>query len=435
MKEKNSKIEKVIINKEPPTALKGMKDLYDENYYLYQGLFEKAQEIAVYYGFKPLETPALEKLDVFVRSLGENTDVIDKEIYNFKTKGAEKVALRPEYTAGVMRFYIENGMNNLPQPIMLYSYGPVWRHDNPQRGRLREFRQFNLEILGTEKSIADAIIIQTLMTILKEFGFENLIIDINSLGDLDSKNIYQKELITYYKKHINKMCADCNVRIHENPLRLLDCKAAECQKYKELAPAAINYLNGESKQHFKEVIQYLEEAKIEYRINNNLVRGLDYYTHTVFEIIKIENEKEITISAGGRYNYMAREFGYKKEIPSVGTGLGFDRILLFPETKKLYPKIMKKPRIYFLQLGFEARLKSLRILEILRENKIPVYQNLSKESLATQLSKVDEINIPYCLIFGQKEAMDETVIVRNMKTYSQDTIKIPELSEYLKHLK
>ena len=170
-------------NKEPINSLKGMGDIFGDKYYLYQGLFEKAQEIAVYYGFKPIETPALEKEEVFIRSIGEGTDVIDKEIYNFKTKGGERVAMRPEYTAAVMRSYIENGMMNLPQPIMLYSYGPTWRHDNPQKGRLREFRQFNLEILGTEKSIADAIIIQTLMTILKEYGFENLIIDINSIGD------------------------------------------------------------------------------------------------------------------------------------------------------------------------------------------------------------------------------------------------------------
>lgn len=439
---------KKYTTKEPIQSLKGMSDIFGDKYYLYQGLFEKAQEVAVYYGFKPIETPALEKEEVFIRGIGEGTDVVDKEIYNFKTKGGEKVALRPEYTAAVMRSYIENGMGNLPQPIMLYSYGPTWRHDNPQKGRLREFRQFNLEILGTEKSIADAIIIQTLMTILKEFGFENLIIDINSIGDKNDRNVFTRELTNYYRKHIGKMCKDCQNRFQNNPIKLLDCKNEECQKYKELAPASINYLGSESKQHFKEVLQYLEEAGIEYRINNNLVRGLNYYTHTVFEVIKIEKEvdengeeiengkeREITITGGGRYNYLARELGSKKDIPAIGAALGIDRITMFKECKHLSPKILKKPKIYFLQLGFEAKLKSLKIMEILREEKIPVYQTLSKDSLSAQLANAAKIGTPYCIIFGQKEAMDGTVIVRNMKTHSQDIVKIEKLSEYLKKLK
>ncbi len=435
-------------NKEPIISLKGMSDIFGERYYQYQGMFEKAQEIAVYYGFKPIETPSLEKEEVFIRTVGENTDIVEKEIYNFKTKGGDKVALRPEYTAAIMRSYIENGMNNLPQPIMFYSFGPVWRHDNPQKGRLREFRQFNLEILGTEKSIADALIIRTLMTILKEYGFDNLIIDINSMGDKDDRAVFTRELVSYYKKHLNKICRDCQARINTNPLRLLDCKNEECQKYKELAPASINYLSTDSKKHFKEVLQYLEEMGIDYRINNCLVRGLNYYTHTVFEVIKIEKEidengielengkeKELTITGGGRYNYLARELGSKKDISAVGAALGIDRIMMFKECKHLEPKIMKKPKIYFLQLGFEAKLKSLTIMEILRENKIPIYQTLSKESLSVQLANADKIGTPYCIIFGQKEAMDGTVIVRDMKTRSQETISIEKLSEYLKKLK
>ncbi len=434
--------------KETINSLKGMHDIFGDKYYQYQGMFEKAQEIAVYYGFKPIETPALEKEDVFMRTAGDGTDIIEKEIYNFKTKGSDRVALRPEYTASIMRSYIENGMMNMPQPIMLYSYGKVWRHDNPQKGRLREFRQFNLEILGTEKSMADALVIRTLMTILKEYGFQDLIIDINSMGDNSDRANFVKELTSYYKKHINKMCKDCQTRIISNPLRLLDCKNEECQKFKEFAPASVNFLSTDSKKHFREVLQYLEEMGIDYRINNTLVRGLNYYTHTVFEVIKIEKEtdnegneieegleKEISITGGGRYDYLSRELGSKKDIPAVGAALGIERIMMFKECKNLEPKIMKKPKIYFLQLGFEAKLKSLTIMEILRENKIPVYQTLSKESLSTQLANADKIGTPYCIIFGQKEAMDGTVIVRDMKTHSQDIVPIDTLSEYIKKLK
>jgi histidyl-tRNA synthetase len=426
--------------KDAPTSLKGMSDVFDEQYYAYQGLFEKAQEVAVYYGFKPIETPVLEKEDVFISALGEGTDVIDKEMYTFRSKGGERLAVRPEYTASVMRAYLEHGMQNLPQPVMLYSYGPVFRHENPQKGRLRQFRQFNLEILGSTKSIADALIIRTLTTILEEFGFKDLIVDINSMGDKETRPAFLKELTNYYKKHLEHLCKDCHERIKTNPLRLLDCKNPECQPYKENAPSSLSFLSSDARNHFKEVIQYLEEMGIQYRVNNSLVRGLDYYSRTVFEVIKVDQsedgkEREISITGGGRYDYLARMMGSKKDVPSVGTGLGIERIMMFPECKTLMPRIMKPPKVYFIQLGFEAKLKSLCIMEVLRKARIPVHQSVTKDSLAGQLAMAEKMEIPYCIIFGQKEAMDNTVIVRNMATHSQDTVKIDALSDYIKHLK
>jgi histidyl-tRNA synthetase len=426
--------------KDVPTSLKGMSDVFDEQYYAYQGLFEKAQEVAVYYGFKPIETPVLEREDVFISALGEGTDVIDKEMYTFRSKGGERLAVRPEFTASVMRAYLEHGMQNLPQPVMLYSYGPVFRHENPQKGRLRQFRQFNLEILGSTKSIADALIIRTLTTILEEFGFKDLIVDINSMGDKETRPAFIKELTNYYKKHLEHLCKDCHERIKTNPLRLLDCKNPECQIYKENAPSSLSFLSSDARTHFKEVLQYLEEMGIQYRVNNSLVRGLDYYSRTVFEVIRVDvdengKEREISITGGGRYDYLARMMGSKKDVPSVGTGLGIERIMMFPECKNLMPRIMKPPKVYFIQLGFEAKLKSLCVMEVLRKARIPVHQSVTKDSLAGQLSMAEKMEIPYCIIFGQKEAMDNTVIVRNMATHSQDTVKIDALSDYIKHLK
>ncbi len=426
--------------KEVPISLKGMHDLMEDTYYAYQGLFEKAQEVAVYYGFKPIETPVLEKEEVFTSALGEGTDVIDKEMYTFRGKGGDRIAVRPEYTASVMRSYLEHGMQTLPQPVMLYSYGPVYRHENPQRGRLRQFRQFNLEILGTEKSIADALIIRTLITILEEFGFKDLIVDINSMGDKENRAPFLKDLVTYYKKHLDTLCKDCHERIKTNPLRLLDCKQAQCQPLKDNAPSSLSYLSNDARNHFKEVLQYLEEMGIAYRINNSLVRGLDYYSRTVFEIIKLDvdengKEKEITITGGGRYNGLAKMMGSKKEVPAVGTGLGMERMMMFPECKAPSPRIMKTPKVYFIQLGFEAKLKSLCIVETLRKTRVPVYQSISKDSLGTQLAMAEKMEVPYVIIFGQKEAMDNTVIVRDMRTRSQDTVKIDALSDYIKHLK
>lgn len=441
MKEENSLIVKEIKEKkESPNSLKGMFDLMDEEYYAFQGLFEKAQEVAVYYGFKPIETPVLEREEVFASAIGEGTDIVDKEMYSFKGKGADRIAVRPEYTASIMRAYLEHGMQSLQQPVMLYSYGPVFRHENPQRGRLRQFRQFNLEILGTSKSIADALVIRTLITILEEYGFSDLIIDINSMGDKETRPVFLKELTNYYKKYMGQMCKDCNERIKTNPLRLLDCKQEICQPFKEKAPSSISFLSAEARTHFKEVLQYLEEMGIPFRVNNSLVRGLSYYSRTVFEVIKVDidengKEKEITITGGGRYDYLAKKLGSKKDVPSVGTGLGMERIMMFPECKKLMPRIIKTPKIYFIQLGFEAKLKSLCIIEVLRKAKIPVHQSVAKDSLSAQLGIAEKMEIPYCIIFGQKEAMDNTVIVRNMSTRSQDTVKIDALSDYIKHLK
>ncbi len=426
--------------KDVPLSLKGMHDLLDDQYYAFQGLFEKAQEVAVYYGFKPIETPVLEREEVFLSALGEGTDVIDKEMYTFRTKGGERIAVRPEYTASIMRAYVEHGMANLPQPVLLYSYGPVFRHENPQKGRLRQFRQFNLEILGTTKSIADALIIRTLTTILEEFGFKDLIVDINSMGDKETRPAFIKELTNYYKKHLENLCKDCHERITTNPLRLLDCKQPECQPFKENAPSSLSFLSTDARTHFKEVLQYLEEMGIAYRVNNSLVRGFDYYSRTVFEVIKVDvdengKEREITITGGGRYDNLARMMGSKKDVPSIGTGLGMERIMMFPECRKLAPRIMKPPKVYFIQLGFEAKLKSLCIMETLRKNRIPVHQSISKDSLGAQLALAEKMEIPYCIIFGQKEAMDNTVIVRQMSTRSQDTVKIDALSDYIKHLK
>ena len=402
-------------------------------------MFEKAQEISEYYGFKPIETPTIERANIYQKGLGEITDIVEKEMYSFSIKGSDKVALRPEYTAGVVRSYIENGMINQPQPLLFYSYGSTFRHEKPQLGRYREFRQFNLEVLGTEKSIADALIIKTTYDILTDFGFKDLVIDINSMVDSDTRNSYTRELTSYYKKHIGSMCQNCNERIKTNPLRLLDCKDELCAAFKEKAPQSISSISADSRKHFKEVLQYLEEMDIPFKINHTLVRGQDYYKRTVFEVVQIlkdENqiEKEITICGGGRYD-LAKNYGSKKDIPSVGAAMSFERIVLLPDCDKIMPKIIKSPKVYFIQLGFEAKLKSLHVIDVLRHAKISVHQNLSKDSLGAQLGAAEEMNIPYAIIFGQKEAIDGTVIIRDMKKHTQETIKIEALCEHIKKLK
>lgn len=455
-----------MTQKKPQQGLgspKGMRDIIGDEYYRYQGLFEKAQEIAVYYGFRPIETPILEHEELFVRGVGEHTDIVEKEMYALRTKGGDHLVMRPEGTAPSVRAYIEHGMHTIPQPVMLYYGGPFFRHENPQRGRLRELRQFGVEVLGTQKSIADALVIRTLLDILEEAGLKNLSIDINSMGDSDSRPGYVRALVNHYKKHVDALCPNCRERIKSNPLRLLDCKDERCAALKADAPDSVSFLSHAGKQHFKEVLEYLDSLNITYTINPTLVRGLDYYTHTVFEIIAGNEETERTekksddteettdkkdlhdtpeksmaglaIASGGRYDNLAKLIGAKKSVPAVGGAIGLDRVLMMPGVKAPAPRIMKKPKVYFIQIGFEAKLKSLSVIEVLRKARIPIIQSLSKDSLSAQLAIAEKTGVPHVIIFGQKEALDQTVIVRNMENRSQDTVKLDKLSEYLKNIK
>jgi len=429
--------EKKKNNKGPLTSVKGMRDIIDEQYYHFQGFFEKAQEIAVYYGFKPIETPIVETEDVFTSSIGIGTDIVDKEMYTLKTKGGDHLALRPEHTAGVMRSYIEHGMQALPQPVMLYSYGPSFRHDNPQAGRYRQFYQFDMDVIGSDKSILDALVIKTAWTILLEAGATNLSVDINSIGDKECRSGYIRELVSYYKKNISSLPAIDRERLKTNPLRILDSKEEKTIEINQGAPDTLSHLCPSCKKHFKEVLEYLEQMEIPYNINKCLVRGLSYYTRTVVEIIQEDPEtgKKMTITAGGRYDYLSKQLGNKKDAPAVGISIGVDRVVESPWFSKLTPRILKKPKIYFIQLGFDAKLKSLNIIEILRKGKIPIAQSISKDNLGSQLAMAEKLGMGHAIIFGQKEALEDSVIVRDMSNRSQETIKIPKLLEYIKNIK
>ncbi len=443
--------EKKKSSKESLTSVKGMRDILDEQYYYFQGFFEKAQEIAVYYGFKPIDTPIAEYEDVFTSSIGIGTDIIDKEMYTLKTKGGDHLALRPEHTAGLVRSYIEHGMQSLPQPLLFYNYGPIFRHDKPQKGRYRQFFQFDMDVLGSEKSILDALVIKTAWTILQESGASNLTIDINSIGDKECRQGYIRELVAYYKKHINDLPPIDRERLKTNPLRILDSKEDKTIELNKDAPETLSHLCTSCKKHFKEVLEYLEQMDIPYSINKCLVRGLSYYTRTVFEIIIPQEESEtlevnhlikggslpklVTIASGGRYDYLARQLGSKKDVPAVGSSIGVDRVVEAPWFAKLSPRIIKKPKIYFIQLGFDAKLKSLNVIEILRKGKVPIAQSISKDNLGAQLAVAEKLGMHYVIIFGQKEALENSVIFRDMNTHCQETIKLPKLLEYIKELK
>ena len=439
MKE-SKKIPKLRAKDDLLQSPKGMRDLIGNDFYLFQGFFEKAAEVALYYGFQPIETPILEKEELFNRSVGEGTDIVSKEMYTLKTKGGDRLALRPEFTPPIMRAYFEHGMQSWPQPVMFYSFGPVFRHDSPQKGRYRQFYQFNLEILGTQKSIADATIIMIVYTILKEVGLKDISVQVNSIGDGECRGIYKRELTNYYKKHLKDVCADCRERLKINPLRVLDCKNPICQPIKDLAPESIASLCPACKLHFREVLEYLESMNIPYEINSNLVRGIDYYTRTAFEIVltpdpRTNPEEQVVplaLAGGGRYDGLAKILSGKKELSAVGAGIGVDRVLLQENYTKLSPRIIKKPKVFFIQLSLDAKQKSFEVIEALRKSRIPLAHSLSKDSLSIQLALAEKQEVPFVIILGQKEALENTVIIRNMDNRSQDTVKIDKLAEYLK---
>lgn len=420
-----------------------MRDLIGEDFYNHQGFFEKAQEIAEYYGFTPIQTPVLEHEEVFMKGVGDGTDIVDKEIYCLKTKGGDRLALRPEDTAAVMRAYIEHGMQSLPQPVKFYFFEPMFRHDKPQKGRYREHYQFGIETLGSGKSIMDAITIKIALIILEEAGVKNVRVKLNSIGDAESRKDYLKELVNYYRKFVNKMGTTDRERLKTNPMRILDSKDEAVKEINAAAPQSIAHLNAASKKHFKEVIEYLNEMGIDYELDHTLVRGLDYYTHTVFEFFTEaapdpENPgqelRQNALGGGGRYDYLAKAMGYKKPVPGVGFGLGVDRILE-ASGKKLIPKVKRREKVYFIQLGAEAKMKSMNVIEILREAKIGVTHALAKDSLGSQLAMAEKLGLPYTIIFGQKEALENCVIVRDMENRSQKSVSIDKLADYLKKLK
>ena len=417
-------------------APKGMRDFMGDAFYERQGFFEKAQEISEYYGFSGIEVPLLEHTEVFTKGVGDNTDIVEKEMYIINTKGGDSLAMRPEGTAGIMRSYIEHGMGRLPQPLFFYYYGPFFRHERPQKGRYRQFYQFGLEIMGSGEALLDALTIQTGYQILIETGLP-ITVKINSLGNTQVRAAYLNDLKKFYITHKNKLDIQDQERMHTNPLRILDSKNPKTILVNQHAPTLISSLDSHSSLHFNTVLSYLDAAQIPYEIDHSLVRGLDYYAHTVFEYItyQAKGEKSLALGGGGRYDGLAETMGHTKQVPAVGLGLGVDRILEV-STQRFSPYIKQKPLFFFIQIGYEAKAKSVDIIEIFRGQKIPLHHALSKskKDLGKQLSIAEGLSIPYALIYGEQEVLDKTIIVRTMHTRTQTVVTIDELPKYIQTL-
>lgn len=427
---------------------KGTHDILPEDFAYLDKIIETAKEVSEFYGFSRIETPHIENAELFLRPLGETSDVVEKQMYAFKTRGGDYLALRPEGTAPVMRAYDENGMVSWPHPVKLYYHGSFFRHESPQKGRFREFRQFGVEVLGEDDPMLDALCIKIFYLILSDLGFSapkgrdlasggknNILVRVNTLGDKNCRPAFKKELANFYKKKFNYLCKDCKKRFKENPLRLLDCKEESCIEIKSGAPKMIDHLCGECKGHFKLVLEFLDEGQIPYMLDNFLVRGFDYYGRTVFEIfLEGENDgKPIALGGGGRYDELMAILG-GKSLPATGWGMGLERVMAEMKKHSLTPKVPPSPKVFLVQIGPAAKKKSFVLMEELRKNGIAVSESLSKDNFRAQLKIASKIGARVALIIGQKEAMDGTVLVRDMQDETQEMVLEGKLIEKVKNL-
>ncbi|MBU1921970.1 histidine--tRNA ligase [Patescibacteria group bacterium] len=406
-----------------PQLVRGMKDILPNSEPYWEFVYNKVAGLAKDFNYGRIEVPILEETNLFVRSVGRDTDIIEKEMYTFEDRGGDTVSMRPEATAGVVRAYINHGMLNLPQPVKLWYWGPMFRYDRPQSGRYRQFFQFGFEALGDEGAIVDAQLIIIAHDFFKEIGLP-VTIQINSLGTPESCQVFKVELVAYYRSRRGQLCDDCKKRLNKNPLRLLDCKEAQCREIRNEAPQIVDWLDEDSKNHFMKVLEYLDEVEVPYVLNPFLVRGLDYYTRTVFEIWPEGDDEEArqnSLGGGGRYDLLTELLG-GRPTPAGGFAVGIERIVNAMKAKEVTLPPVKKPKIFLAQLGEAARTRALSIFEEFRAADIPVAEAFSKDSLKAQLEIADSLGVKFTLVLGQKEVLDGTVLIRDMEAGIQEIV-------------
>jgi histidyl-tRNA synthetase len=411
-------------------TLTGMHDIFGLQYDYFEKVREVVLKNAKIYGFSGVETPIIEDTEVFTRGIGQLTDVVEKEMYSFKTKGGDNVSLRPEGTAPIMRSFIEHGLYTKPQPVKFFYFAPFFRYEKPQFGRYRQFWQFGFETIGKGSPIIDAQIILVNYNILKELGIEGVTVEINNMGEEKCRNEFKKDLKKYLKKEVSLLCGDCKRRKDKNPLRVLDCK--KCLQVKEGAPQIVDYICKGCREEFKQVLEFLEEVNVPYDLNPFLIRGLDYYTGTVYEFFVKNKEDEIPLAlgGGGRYDGLSTLLG-DEERPGAGAALGVERVIHLMKENGIRLE-QEKPGVFIAQLGDLAKKKSLKLFEELKKEGIFVAESFGQDSLKSQISRADKLEARITLIIGKEEAVENRVILRDMDSGEQEKIKICEITKEIK---
>ncbi len=408
-------------------AVRGTKDIIGEEAKKYVYISNVAQKMFENYGYNFVKTPIFEETELFKRGIGEATDVVEKEMYTFKDRGDRSITLRPENTASLVRCYLENAIYNKEDISRFYYNGSMFRYERPQAGRQREFNQIGLEVFGEKSPKVDAEVIAIGYKFLEKLGISDLEVKINSVGSKESRTIYREKLIEHFSKHLDDMCDDCKDRINRNPLRLLDCKVDKDKDFYKSAPNIIDFLFEDERKHYEDVKKYLNVFGIKYTEDPTLVRGLDYYSSTVFEIVTNKLGSQGTVLGGGRYDNLLKELG-DKDIPAVGFATGVERIMML--LGENYPK--NNPDVYIAWLGENTSETALKIAESLRDNDIKVYIDYSEKGMKSHMKKADKLSVRYCIILGEDELNKGIVLLKDFSTREQKEVKIEEIINQIK---
>lgn len=401
--------------------IKGTEDVLPKDSYRWQFVEDVMRKESAAYGFKEIRTPVFEHTELFARGVGQTTDVVQKEMYTFDTKGGESVTLRPEGTAGAARAMLEHGLVNDSLPIKASYFVSCYRYEKPQAGRLREFHQFGLECYGTQSPVADAELICAAQSIFDRLGIKQLRLEINSIGCPTCRAEYHKALKEYFYGYKDELCETCNSRLEKNPMRILDCKSPVCSKIAQGAPKITDYLCDECKEHFASVQKYLDAAGVEYTVNPTIVRGLDYYTKTVFEFVTDFIGAQGTVCGGGRYDGLIEELG-GKHLPSLGFAMGIERLLMLMDKQGIEIPKPSTCDLYVAVMGESASLKSFEIIKAVRSCGLIAETDIVGRGLRAQMKYADKIGAKFSMVLGDNEIEQGKAVIKNMSSGEQTEI-------------
>ena len=404
-------------------AIKGTKDVLPKDVHKNQYIEATALDIASKFGYKEIRTPVFEHTELFQRGVGDTTDVVQKEMYTFDDKGGRSITLRPEGTSGAVRSYLENGLCNEALPQKVCYLTSCYRYEKPQSGRLREFHQFGVECFGSASPLADAEIIALAKSLFDTLGVKDLSLEINSIGCPTCRAEYHKALKEYFSSRKDELCDTCKSRLDRNPMRILDCKSPICHEIAEGAPVVIDYLCDECKEHFENVQKYLKAQNIEYTINPQIVRGLDYYTKTVFEFVSNSIGAQGTVCGGGRYDGLVEELG-GQHTPSLGCAIGIERLMLLMEAQGCEFPEAEKPDLFIVALGEKATLKAVEIAKDMREEGFSALLDLNQRSVRAQMKYADKLGAKFNVVIGDNEVEAKTAKLKNMQTGEETEINL-----------
>ncbi len=417
-------------------APRGTQDILPGISEKWQYIENKLQELSYNYHYQEIRTPIFEHTELFQRGVGDTTDIVQKEMYTFTDKGDRSITLRPEGTASVVRSFVEHKLFGSPnQPTKLFYFGPMFRYERPQQGRMRQFFQYGVEALGSDDPAIDAEVISLAMNAYRVFGLQSLKLVINSLGDKESRENHRQALIDHFTPVKKELCSDCQSRLEQNPLRILDCKKDRDHPKMKTAPSILDYLNEESTAYFAKVKEYLDEMGITYQVDPNLVRGLDYYNHTAFEIMSDAKGfgAITTLSGGGRYNGLVQDLG-GPETPGIGFALSMERLLMALEAEGIELPLDQGLDCYIVALGEEAKLKAAAITDQLRLAGVQADRDYQDKKFKAQFKAADRLKAKYVLVLGDDELANQQIAVKNMKTGDQETIDMEQLTQHMKEI-